>query len=352
MVATPALLKTLIIGDDPKLLAQLSCLLAQRGRYLPILEGPRLGRPDGQDEVVRRNNAAARLAPSKIVLAGLKDIASSAFEECFPSKKTIRISAVEELIEKGMRERILTQPVLQWGSDRIGIGLLQALRQKRQIEFGESRCLAQSAPSESGDLVVCEEGNELAKVIAANYAFAIGAGLTVIPKLPKEGREHILECFYGAYDHHEQSPTEILTRLSAELRSLSGGLETHGLQSITFITNEVPWGFAYPEIPSTHLFAYPDLGIAVLNGLLAEQQDTAGIRVALLIDPGEVQAAEMEAAIANLRERGVFISGAKRISSKRLSSKPDDRTVPLRSTFDIDPLRRCLGLEMDVRIRR
>ena len=75
------------------------------------------------------------------------------------------------------------------------------------------------------------------------------------------------------------------------------------------MTSNAPWGFAYPEVPSTHLFLYPDLGISILNGLIAEQKDAPGIRVAVLVDPGEVQATEIDIAISSFRSRAVFISG-------------------------------------------
>lgn len=40
----PKLLRTLVMGDKPKLLAQVSCLLAKKGCYLPVVDGPCIGR--------------------------------------------------------------------------------------------------------------------------------------------------------------------------------------------------------------------------------------------------------------------------------------------------------------------
>jgi hypothetical protein len=37
--------KTVIVSDDARLAAQLSSLLMTPGTYLPVLDGPRLGRP-------------------------------------------------------------------------------------------------------------------------------------------------------------------------------------------------------------------------------------------------------------------------------------------------------------------
>jgi hypothetical protein len=60
-----------IISDDPMLAAQLSCRLARPETYLPVLNGPRLSRPDADAETIRRFNATARVRAQKIVLARL-----------------------------------------------------------------------------------------------------------------------------------------------------------------------------------------------------------------------------------------------------------------------------------------
>jgi hypothetical protein len=48
--------------------------------------------------------------------------------------------------------------------------------------------------------------------------------------------------------------------------------------SITFITGGLLLGCSVPEVPSTHLFKYPDLGIAMINGFAAEQSDRNAVR--------------------------------------------------------------------------
>jgi len=57
--------------------------------------------------------------------------------------------------------------------------------------------------------------------------------------------------------------------------------------SVTFFTNGLPFGFAYDEHPSTHLFCYPRVGTAVVNGFSAEAPGTPGAGVIALVDPHE-----------------------------------------------------------------
>jgi len=96
--------------------------------------------------------------------------------------------------------------------------------------------------------------------------------------------------------------------LIKELLDLCGSIPVPEGGSITFI-GKLPFGFAYPEHPTTHLFEYPDLGCAVINGFSAEQQRRPGTGVVVLVDPGTgtMPAPEIQSAIDLLEPRGAFI---------------------------------------------
>jgi hypothetical protein len=198
------------------------------------------------------------------------------------------------------------QPLL-WGRDRIGIGLLMALRARRAIMFGSEPSPNDQVATKSDHLVVCEEGDELAQVIAAHYAYALGAGLYLIPDTPKEIADAILERFYGLYDDPHTSAHDTLHALGRELRERAGPIPIPAHGSITFISECLPYGFAFPEVPSTHLFRYPDLGIAVVNGFAAEQPGSRGAQVAALVNPETTAAPEVDAAARMLASRHTFV---------------------------------------------
>src|SRR4051794_10626880 len=82
-ITCPILSKAFVIADDARLAAQASCVLAQAGTYLPIIDGPRMMRPDHHAEVIRRNNAAGRAKPDRIILAGISDDAHNAMMHGF-----------------------------------------------------------------------------------------------------------------------------------------------------------------------------------------------------------------------------------------------------------------------------
>jgi hypothetical protein len=297
------------MSDNAQLAAQISCLLSRRRSYLPILDGPRIQLPSIESDVIRKNNAVARVSPSLILLAGLPASTCDLFAGRFPSKITHRCADFAEassLLQAGPRSQ---REPLRWARQKIGLGVLRALRQRQTIVFGDFAVCGDGIPSENDHFIVCEEGDDYAQVIAANYAYSLGAGLCLIPEMQKEIANAILEEFYGIYEQHEESATAVLTRIRSKLRDHAGDLQLPTRASLTFITRRIPWGIAFGEAPCTHLFSYPDLGISIINGLTSEQPRVPGVRVALLIDPGQVDARDVSLAVAVLRNEGAFIRG-------------------------------------------
>jgi hypothetical protein len=214
-ISCPPLVKKLVIAEDPHLAAQISCALALPGHYLPVVEGPRFLHTDPAVELVRRHNAAGRVRPELIFMTGLSDKAFDALTAGFvPRLKPAirRVSTAEEIERLGDPERF-NKPPLTWGKDRIGIGLLKALRGQRCIVFTDEPSPEETVSSKSGHLVVCEQGEPLAEVIAANYAYALRGGLCLIPEIDRELSDQLLEDFYSLYDSRSVSPRESLQNL-------------------------------------------------------------------------------------------------------------------------------------------
>lgn len=266
-------------------------------------------RQDGVAEVIRRNNAVARANSKRIIFAGLSQDSMIALAGHLPAKLITHVS-VQGDIDAMRAESPSTQKTMVWGNDYIGIGLLKALREKAYIQFEDVPSTPEIVPSKSGHWVVCEAGEELSEVIAANYAFALGAGLIVIPNPQKQESDALIETFYSLYDRNEnESQTQRLERLKARLRELCGTFQPREGDSITFVTKDLPYGFGFPEVPCTHLFKYPDLGIAIINGFAAEQPYTRGSNIAVFVDPETTDAPEVAVAAKMLAKRRAFVRG-------------------------------------------
>jgi hypothetical protein len=306
-IRCPILSKTIVIADNARLAAQASCVLARAGAYLPIVDGPRLTRPDRNAEVIRRNNAAGRAKPDRIILVGISDEAYDAIMRGFAPGLRGRMQRITDggEIETLLHNKSsLRSPPLVWGRDHIGLGVLKALRARSGIVFSDEPSLIEPVAPKSDHLVVCEEGDELAQVIAANYAFSLGAGLHLIPAIDDPAAEDILERFYSVMDQQRMSASAALEELKSLLRARCGNIAIPPGGSLTFVAHRLPYGFAFPEVPSTHLFSYPDLGIAILNGFVAEQPGARGVGVAVLVDPGSSAPCIQVVCLRELRVRG------------------------------------------------
>ncbi len=306
-VECPRLLPAAVICDDAYLAARLSCAVSKRGYYLPVMDGPRMSRDDREAEAARRNNAIARSQVVNVLLGGLPDDAGAAMRALLPQKllRDVKDDDVSELI---LDDLMFSAEPLTWGKERIGEGLLTALYQRRMIVFEDGSSPINSVEGPSGHLVVCEMGEPLSEVIAANYAFALGAGLHLIDPVDETEAHALLEDFYSI-DAPGANPAAIRERLGAKFRELCGDIKLPKEGSLTFVSKHLPFGIGFPELPSTHLFQYPDLGIAVLNGFAAEQKGRRGTNVAVVVDPEKVRAPEIEAAKTLLPKRSIFLRG-------------------------------------------
>ncbi len=304
----PTLCRSMVITDDAQLAARMSCALAAPGQYVPVLEGPRMMRADREAEAIRLNNALGRGKAETVFLAGMPAETSAYLTANFAPRlrPTLRLIQSNGDIDRiyGARPK---EP-LQWGREHIGLGLLKALRARCDMRFNDSPSSRDPVASKAPHLVVCEEGNDIAQVIAANYAYALGAGLCLVPDVDETLCDEILEQFYAVYDNRDAPLTDLLKQLKAELLALCGPLPIPMRGSITFVTGGLPYGFGVSEVPSTHIYRYPNMGITTLNGFAAEQPKEPGMSFVCLVDPNEeAEAREIKAAERLLAPRGAFV---------------------------------------------
>ena len=307
----PRLLPYTCIGDNAQLLAEFSTILGQRRAYLPLLDGPRVTRQDADAEVLRRTNTVARLRPKQVILGALPESTSDTVRAHLPGDLVVNVATSDELLAS-VRSIRRPREQLAWGQQNIGLGVLRALRNKQQIVFGDFPCPSDGVGLDADHVVVCEAGDDHAQVLAANYAYSLDAGLILIPKFDDDDADTLLDTLYGLQERRDISPTEGLERIIQRLQQHAGPLPLRNGTAVTFFTNSLPWGIAYRQVPSTHLFNYPDLGIALVNGILAEQPDSPGIRTAVVVDPGSVQSNEIESARVSLTNSGVFTKALRR----------------------------------------
>jgi hypothetical protein len=304
----PSFERTCCIGNDPILLGEISSFYNKERHYFSVMDEPRLEREDAQNEVIRRNNSIARIRPEVIIYAGLSDESKREFSSRLPSRFVLEINSTEEIDSK--LPSSFPREVLHWGQQRLAIGLLLAKQTGRRLKIDlEESPSTFGIMGSSGHAVVLEDRTDIAPIIAANYAYSIGAGLIIIPEVSKDLADEIGEEFYTLYSEEGFEPLEEkMVALRKKLRTLVGEIEylefTGGL---TFVTSGLPFGFAFNEVPSTHIFAYPDMGVHLPNAIAEEQPNSPGTRVSLLIEPGDFDNSEIKEISDRLWNRGGFV---------------------------------------------
>jgi hypothetical protein len=303
----PRIEDEILVTDDPILAAEASSLKIRRGYYFAVLDRPRMGRPDKESEIIRRTNTIARIKPARVLLFNLEAEAKEGFERRIPKSSLIEINHLSD-IDELVTTRQKPKRDLLWGSNNLAIGLLKAKYTKSRLKITEQESPMENTVSKGRHLVVLEDRGDITSVIAANYAFSINATLVVIPTVAEEDVENIMDSFYNVYSEETDEPVaERIESLRGRIRQLAPEIDMSNYECITFITNGLPWGFVYPAIPNTHISIYPDMGLALANAIVAEQENQPAIRVSLLIDPGDPTTSETASVRKYLASRGSYV---------------------------------------------
>jgi hypothetical protein len=306
MARIPSFEPVAIVGDKPRLVAEIASLFTRSRRYLPIIDGPRLTRPDWSNEVIRRANALKVAQSRRVITADLPADAFRSLSENSLDGTFIAVRSSEEAQAalkgwtKGPSERLV------WGSNNLGVGLLLARRSKKSLQTTEGLSPTTTFISNGTHLlIVCETGDDLAEVTASNLAFATDAAFLTIPQLPDSERDEWLEQIYalGSGGNASRRFAAIRDRVRGRLPNI----EFSRYKQVLFITKGFPWGIAVPECPTTHMFAYPDFGRSIVEGLSAASHPATSARTALLIQPEQIAGSEIEHIAASLEKNRTLV---------------------------------------------
>lgn len=292
MQTTPRFESTALVTDDPVLAARLSSLFTRPGRYLAIIDGPRMSRPDSTNEVARRLDSVRRTGCERLFLAGIDLLGAAAMKREWDG--ATEFAGFDELRSQLKGHVRLSREQLQWGAENLGNGVYQARLQHKELVIAPG-CDSPSSLVEAGThlLVACEAGDPLAEVTASNLAFAYGASYLVFEQMPQQEHRAWVEELYALGDAGDV--TAQLADVAARARARFDGLDLSRFKAILFVTGGFPWGIAFPEVPTTHMYQYPDFGRCVVSGLWVSQSPVRGARNALLIEPALVQGGEIDA---------------------------------------------------------
>lgn len=301
MLPIPSFESSALVTDDPLLAAQISSLFRRQRFYFPVIDGPRMSRPDADNEAVRRRNALVLVRARNVLLGRMSPEAIAAVR---PGWKNCTVADAYEdhvLALRGVVRRPAS--ALRWGTTNLGVGLYRARLEKKEL-LPDLESSPRFNVVEAGThlLVAYERGDMLAEVLASNLAFSCGASFAVFPELPVEERDAWLEDLYALGEGADL--TGRFSGLAKRALDHLGSLDVRRFKSVLFITSGFPWGIAFPEVPTTHMYRYPDFGRAVIEGLWVCQSPDRSARTALLIDPEKIEGSEIPAINKALLKNG------------------------------------------------
>lgn len=292
MQTIPRFESTALVTDDPVLAARMSSVFVRPGRYLPIIDGPRMSRPDSGNEVTRRLDALSRTECDLLLVGGVEERGAAAMKHGWDGN--MEIASYDEFRSKLKGRVRLPNEQLLWGTENLGNGVYQARLQRKELVVAPG-CDSPNALVGAGMhlLVACEAGNPLVEVTASNLAFAYGASYLVFEQMPQREHRAWLEDLYALGDGGDV--TAQFAEIAARARRWFEAHDLERFMAILFVTSGFPWGIAFPEVPTTHMYQDPDFGRSVIAGLWASVSPARGARNALLVEPALVQGGEIDA---------------------------------------------------------
>ena len=284
--------KAICITDDPISGGIISSYFNQENEYFALIECPRLARPDALNEIIKRVNLIARIKPEVIIFANITKEIIGTIKKYFPDQKILDIDAINEIdsllkveFKCDNLEKLYCKP------EEIVYGSLLAKFKKNHLFIDDN------APNlnyfeinklvSSGHLVTIDDNKGIVPIIAVNYAYSINAKLLFLPEKDEEEIKIIYKDiansrYYQGLKRGEDANRSLISQ-QINYESYFPGRKIDA-SFITFITKGIPYGYFFPDIPSAHLFSYPDLGMTISNNLYYSNY-IKETRSALLVDP-------------------------------------------------------------------
>ena len=217
---------TVLITDNARMAASISSKFNGISTYFTVLEGPRLKRPDYENEVIRLANVIGRLRPRMLIYAKQPKKASKLLSEYIDTPFT-HVETFDEL-------KRLNIDAKAWRHTKTHDLSTQLNKQE-----GSSKLA-----------VVCEYQSGVAPIIAANYANAHGADFYLIDT-PDDFEKEVIHHLNNVSstpsynrDIREIEVTELTSKISAYLPD---NLSLNRYDKVLFVTAGVPYGLAMPE---------------------------------------------------------------------------------------------------------
>jgi hypothetical protein len=279
--------KIVVIATDAHLAEQVCGRFRSPRTYLVAIEMPKERLVEYgvyKNDCIRVANIVEAVEPDYVLFLGCSDAALRAVQAHFDdSRKVIALNAFDES----------------------ALNVLPGFRSKRVSASawdGRAPC--------RGEVIVVEETNTVASVIAENLAVAQSALLHVMPAPTADVLDASADHLRDWAELDGIKREEAKSKLMETIRTRIGPLADVTPSCISFFTQGIPYGVHPFRCPTTHFFSKHLVGISVVTGLLKSLMLKLRSPVVVLIDPGRTEKSEFDSLRGTFGKRGYLIRRA------------------------------------------
>jgi hypothetical protein len=245
------------VTDDKLLAAVVSLFHSTSGRYFPVVEPPRISRPDASSEAVEVANALSLFGPTKVVLLRLGDAERAAIESRLGRVLTPTVIAdMDELLAYLQVDRRSPSQMRRTLNPYL-VDLLPENQVPHELQPYLDVARGSRRHASQRGIVVTEPLDSIGSVVAANYAWAYGYDfrtLVAVDDLTRERIDEMLMAVDAAIlaGHPKVAPyDELLAQLRVALPDSEAWPEGVPL---CFYTRAAPYGILFKHNPTCHVF--------------------------------------------------------------------------------------------------
>lgn len=285
-----------IVSNDATALGIASSLVHQPGEYLAVFREPVEREPVlFRRDLAKCANSLQFVHPEVLLLYDVRNEVSE-FLAARLRATIIRVSTHAELLWRLEAAGFpLPEESLTCRPCDIGTGTLAARRTCRLLVPDETAGPIESCGNGESlrrHLVVVDGDDLTAHVLAANYAFATHADMQIL----QLGAEDLRASVYAAIaDQYRGQPLSAESRAGLALNDFElqvrMQVDSADRAFVTFITDNLPYGYALRDVPSTHIFTW-SAAHCVTSGIYFERE-YPGTIAAATIDTGSFEQSEI-----------------------------------------------------------
>lgn len=311
--------RAICITNDPVLGAVISAYFNKLNTYFGLFKFPDVkpfkdGADSTTDDYISNimgshaataiNNAAARLKPTNIILAGLTE-AQKTFCGFVPPLRRIDIDRLDEVESKLAFLRTEFDGTLTCRESQVIPALLEAKqRQKRLVvDNAVSETAYTFQLADTNGIVVIEYEKDISTVIAINYSLSIRATTVLVPPIDKS-RLHDIEAKVRSWKERQSSKDQ--AEVEMLIRDRIGGIDFSRFKFATFFTEGIPYSlYLKDKLPVSYVRRSLREDLFLFNNIIYQHIDS--FEAAVVFSPEEFEEEETEDVVRELSAGGFLV---------------------------------------------